>query len=751
MSRPVYVPRGKRQLRLHGAFTGGFSAGYFNTVGSREGWTPQTPHEPDSTENDNTTKKNSTQEDADNEDRKHQQQQRLEDFMDEQDHNEWGGPIALHQAYQATVGDGIGAIGASNTAGAFDEAFSLQMPTANIGLRLLRLLGYRDGAEAALVPAEHDRFFVAGKTKNGNNDNKESVSAHGEDDDEEERKHLSKRRLRKIRLQQKRVVMPQPKLDRAGLGFEPFENAPEFKAHRDRRRQLAQERAQDNSRKVYRVSDVLGEVKEEEQQRRVTKKRGPSKREDPDGGDPYVSFETAEDFAGYKSVGGFALREDDDDAYDDRPISDKAKIDRDAYDTVVYEHESGDEDHHHSPTGVKESSGAAGFGSFLSSWAKVASAKETIATSTARTSDGRPPLSGFVSGGTDSISSPSRFRGPDIPSDYIVRRHVFAEDEHPLVIKALSHAEQLISADRNKEAAVEEALASNAAVHAPGQTRALVANGIFAGLSSALTSRFAPETTCVEMEPARAPGLSFSIDLSSLQEMSRMDDDKIDKNMAFTITITRTVLPFVPEALVSKRLHVKFQSNATATTVSAVDHRSQEEAYFYDEIVPKAVQEQSRVGVKVAGTVGKADCAEDDEYRKDIHADRPSVEFYKSIFEQTSDDLSSTSNDGDEEGHQHCTSSVVSTRFKSVMPTTPDPVAETRLVSYETSKEAEGEESVKRKIHDQRSQSLDSSDISRWRRKRSRRDDRKGKKRHHLDDTKHNRKRPKSSKHKRDR
>ncbi|KTW26315.1 hypothetical protein T552_02801 [Pneumocystis carinii B80] len=31
--------RGRR--RLHGAFTGGFVAGYFNTVGSKEGWTPQ--------------------------------------------------------------------------------------------------------------------------------------------------------------------------------------------------------------------------------------------------------------------------------------------------------------------------------------------------------------------------------------------------------------------------------------------------------------------------------------------------------------------------------------------------------------------------------------------------------------------------------------------------------------------------------------------------------------------------------------
>uniref|UniRef100_A0A452RKX2 G patch domain-containing protein n=1 Tax=Ursus americanus TaxID=9643 RepID=A0A452RKX2_URSAM len=29
-----------RYKRFHGAFSGGFSAGYFNTVGSKEGWTP---------------------------------------------------------------------------------------------------------------------------------------------------------------------------------------------------------------------------------------------------------------------------------------------------------------------------------------------------------------------------------------------------------------------------------------------------------------------------------------------------------------------------------------------------------------------------------------------------------------------------------------------------------------------------------------------------------------------------------------
>src|SRR5689334_18549421 len=43
----AYVPVWKQEAtdergrkRFHGAFTGGFSAGYFNTVGTKEGWTP---------------------------------------------------------------------------------------------------------------------------------------------------------------------------------------------------------------------------------------------------------------------------------------------------------------------------------------------------------------------------------------------------------------------------------------------------------------------------------------------------------------------------------------------------------------------------------------------------------------------------------------------------------------------------------------------------------------------------------------
>lgn len=61
--------RGRR--RFHGAFTGGFSAGYFNTVGTRDGWQPQ-----------EFKSSRSIKAEARN--------QRPQDFMDEEDTGEFG-------------------------------------------------------------------------------------------------------------------------------------------------------------------------------------------------------------------------------------------------------------------------------------------------------------------------------------------------------------------------------------------------------------------------------------------------------------------------------------------------------------------------------------------------------------------------------------------------------------------------------------------------------------------------------------
>jgi hypothetical protein len=53
--------------RFHGAFTGGFSAGYFNTVGSKEGWAPSTF--------------------VSSRAQRANRQQRPEDFMDDEDYS----------------------------------------------------------------------------------------------------------------------------------------------------------------------------------------------------------------------------------------------------------------------------------------------------------------------------------------------------------------------------------------------------------------------------------------------------------------------------------------------------------------------------------------------------------------------------------------------------------------------------------------------------------------------------------------
>lgn len=65
------VTDSKGRRRFHGAFSGGFSAGYFNTVGTKEGWSP-------STFVSSRTKKNE------------QTQQKPEDFMDDEDFSEFG-------------------------------------------------------------------------------------------------------------------------------------------------------------------------------------------------------------------------------------------------------------------------------------------------------------------------------------------------------------------------------------------------------------------------------------------------------------------------------------------------------------------------------------------------------------------------------------------------------------------------------------------------------------------------------------
>ncbi|KAH5233690.1 hypothetical protein HBI62_045210 [Parastagonospora nodorum] len=112
--------RGRR--RLHGAFTGGFSAGYFNTVGSKEGWAPKTFV---------SSRVNR------NKDQSHGQTQRAEDFMDEEDLAQAAESRQLETAQNFA---GIGEAGAGDENDVFG-LFLTQEET--MGVKIAQKMGWR--------------------------------------------------------------------------------------------------------------------------------------------------------------------------------------------------------------------------------------------------------------------------------------------------------------------------------------------------------------------------------------------------------------------------------------------------------------------------------------------------------------------------------------------------------------------------------------------------------------------------------
>ena len=751
-SRPVYVPRKSRARgrgsHFHGAFTGGFSAGFFNTVGSAEGWQPQQQQQPkEDLLNNNNNSNDELEETA-------PRIQRPEDFMDEQDHDEWGGPVAVRPDYKDSSDATKNQLRPAweHPPAPTDVLWSVDRAPKNVGHRLLRLLGWREGQSTAYVPDEASSTANVAPTTAATS-NTTPVA--------DETKFLSQKRLRKIRLQQQRVHIPHPKLDTCALGYEPYQNAPEFKRHGERRRKLAQERAQPSGRSVYRVSNILGNKDDDEDGPAVRDRLG--NRGTASSGEPYVSFETVQDFVGSKSVGGFALREDEDDAYDDQPLtkmSDKVRVDTDAFDTVAYEHESDDE-----PTvGVDDETGI-DFGGALSLWANASkpvttttAATDTRQTSRGVTADGKPPLKGFVLGGANAPNQNQRFRGPDLPEHYQIQRHVFAPDDHPLVLKALSQAVQLQAADERRKEALQEAMDANARSIAPTRVKRAgpIAGTAFIELGQAMKSRFTASKGSTETRDGDAPlvpGLSFVKTGESDAAIATEPSPVFTLAQAKPeIKITRNIVPFAPEALLCRRFHVRMPMNVA---VANYDSRTTGESYFQEEILKKA-------GVLASSGSSKSKASNKDDFLGslneakapgDAHKDRPAMAIYKAIFEPESEEESSESEDEElAEGNEQSILSVAADQNHSDTAVSKEAAGESRLVPYSKLREptqlVDGGESRDRRNR-RRSRSADSSGESsddRDRRKRRKKDVKE--KRRHRDDKKKKKRKKKSSKRK---
>jgi G patch domain-containing protein 1 len=126
---PLQVRDEKGRRRLHGAFTGGFSAGYFNTVGSKEGWAPSTF--------------------VSSRANKAAHQQRPEDFMDEEDLAELrqaeSKKLAATEEYDPLLGNRLpkDAGAPEGIEGALKDL--VEPNRERVGDKLLRKMGWREG------------------------------------------------------------------------------------------------------------------------------------------------------------------------------------------------------------------------------------------------------------------------------------------------------------------------------------------------------------------------------------------------------------------------------------------------------------------------------------------------------------------------------------------------------------------------------------------------------------------------------
>lgn len=601
-SRPVYVPphqrkkqQSQKQPRFHGAFTGGFSAGYFNTVDTKEGWQPSTEKRTSQT---------------------------LDDFMDEQDHQEWGGPTKVRQEY-TSIDTEKNLTGTPSSSAGLESLLTVTVTHQTIGPRLLRRLGWRDGTGTAFVPSTDDVI-----TKNMNIDQ-----------EEEETKVLSKKQLRKIQLLQKTVKLPPPKLDQCGLGFEPHKNAPEFQKYRERRQQLARERAtrggsDDN---IYRASHLTNDKANE-----TSRASAGTSNTNTD----YLNYETAEDFVGKRSVGGFALNDDDDDAYDNQNHLHGAKPTEigDEYNMEVYEHESEDDNLQTSAaTAAASSLGApsSSLGGILASWANPdQNSSKKHKEQGGLTSDGRPPLAGFVLGGSME-SHKKRYNGPDIPIDRDVNRHVFGENEHPLIFQTLARAVQLLQREKGNQKAAVQAFPSRT-VERPK----LGTGNHFAGLATAMKNRF---TTTTNTEGTSATPQPVGLHIPTEQRRADTETFPTTKpeQERTPIVLKRTLQPFAPHPLVCKRFHVPLPKHAIGTPVGT--GRLTEATYFEKEILTaRENQKKSFSEEQVQSQNINAEMPPDDEAEEPIaELERPSMEKLKSIFEPPSEEDDDASSDAD--------------------------------------------------------------------------------------------------------
>ncbi|KAF9925341.1 hypothetical protein BGZ67_008720 [Mortierella alpina] len=189
----VIVRDEQGRRRFHGAFTGGFSAGYYNTVGSKEGWAPS---EFVSSRDKRSEKKTA----------------KPEDFMDEEDKqaNDFDVLGSTERDLQRKRAAARGMQSGGGILGALPDSMidDLIIPSAEpVGIRLLKRMGWKPGQGIGPRVLKRNRRLKDGPMSDDDMDTPANVTFAPIDSS---------------------IVQFTNKTDHQGLGFDPYKNAPEF-------------------------------------------------------------------------------------------------------------------------------------------------------------------------------------------------------------------------------------------------------------------------------------------------------------------------------------------------------------------------------------------------------------------------------------------------------------------------------------------------------------------------------------------
>ncbi|KAK6925195.1 G patch domain-containing protein, N-terminal [Dillenia turbinata] len=210
--------------RFHGAFTGGFSAGYYNTVGSKEGWTPQKF---------TSTRKN----------RAEVKEQSIFSFLDDDEKAEMEGRTLGTSSQFDTFGFTAAEFARKQAEKEQHHRPSiipgpvpdeLVLPATNsIGVKLLSKMGWRHGhsIKDSYTNSLYDARREARKAFLALSSDVTTTELDGAAFPEELVNESHEPEAYDVRPSQSTpVYVLNPKQDLHGLGYDPFKHAPEFRA-----------------------------------------------------------------------------------------------------------------------------------------------------------------------------------------------------------------------------------------------------------------------------------------------------------------------------------------------------------------------------------------------------------------------------------------------------------------------------------------------------------------------------------------